>query len=82
MVGIRGRQKGVRMNLDEAIEKIQVDMATLINESGLPLSVIDLILEKLLSEVRGVIIRNKRENAMQAKESPAEEISVEETNEE
>lgn len=66
------------MNLDTAIEKIQVDMATLINESGLPLSVIDLILEKLLSEVRSVMARNKRENAMQMKEAPAEETPVEE----
>ena len=59
------------MNIDEAIEKLQLDMAKTINESGLPLSIVDLVLERVVNEVKTTMVRMKQERA--AEESKEKE---------
>ena len=50
------------MNLDDAIEKLQLDIAEVINKSGVPLSIVDLILERISNEVKTTMVRTRRES--------------------
>lgn len=70
------------MEVDERIEQFEQEITNSINNAGLPLSIVDLVLERIIREVRDTKKRMREEAKARAEAEAAEAAAAKEEKEE